>query len=74
MVESNRTYIVSPFATEDDFTFYAVLTDFRYWADHEDELREWCHDHLSLKEKSFEGSVVVFKSEQEYVMFELRWG
>ena len=74
MVETNRKYIVSPFAKDDDFTFYAVLTDFRYWFEHENELREWCAKHLALKEKSFEGSVVTFKSEQEYIMFELRWG
>lgn len=69
---NNKTYVVSPPAIGKDY--YIVLTDYIYWSIYEDSLREWCAKNLSLGVAAFKGSVVTCTTEQEFMMFELRWG
>jgi hypothetical protein len=68
----NSTYVISHGALKDG-SGYIVLTDFLYWIHYEYELKEWCIKNLSLGKKAFVGSVIEYTSEEELVMFILRW-
>ena len=66
------TYIVmneSPIRTP-----AVILSEYIFWANHENELREWCHLNLEKGEEALRGSVLEFKDEKELVLFTLRWG
>jgi hypothetical protein len=47
-----------------------VLTDYRYWANHVDELIEWCRATPGITN---EGMTVVCQTEQSLTLFLLRW-
>ena len=46
-----------------------ILTDFGYWAEHLQELIEWCQENGG----EVNGSTVLFHTEQEITAFVLRW-
>lgn len=66
-----NTYIV--FCPEWTTNPNIILTDFKYWALLEDELRQWCTNNLEKGEAAFEGSFIKLKDDKELVLFELRW-
>lgn len=66
------TYVISHGALKDG-TGYVVLTDFRYWLNKEEELKDWCNKNLSLGANAFVGSIIEFKTKEELVLFMLRW-
>lgn len=51
----------------DSNTFF--LADIKYWAEHEQELREWCQNNRC----ELKGMVVVAETDYAYTMFVLRW-
>lgn len=46
-----------------------VLTNYMYWAEHEEELRTWCKQHNT----NFEGMCIVFPDPQTLTLFTLKW-
>jgi len=48
-------------------TFF--LTDITFWADHEEELKEWCCKNFCLHR----GMTVTALNEYSYMLFGLRW-
>ena len=67
-----ETYIVSKGALKDG-SGYIILTDFLYWMHYENDLKDWCTSHLAKGELAFKGAVIEFTSEDELVLFTLRW-
>jgi len=68
MVQSKERFIVVP----DVLTYEVcmiVLSDYRYWAEHEQELRLWCDKHHA----SFTGMLVCFNDKRTLTAFLLRW-
>ena len=65
-------YVISHGALKDG-SGYIVLTDFFFWASYENELKQWCENNLSKGAEAFQGSVIEFETEQELVLFTLRW-
>ena len=45
------------------------LSDYKFWADHEEELREWCEKNSCLHK----GMTVQALNEYGYTLFLLRW-
>jgi hypothetical protein len=68
----NSTYVISHGAITEG-SGYIVLTDFLHWTKHEEELRDWCTNNLSKGASAFEGAIIEYTSEEELVMFILRW-
>lgn len=67
-----ETYVIAHGAINEG-SGYIVLSDFKYWLDKETDLREWCDKNLSLGSKAFVGSIIEFTTEEELIMFMLRW-
>jgi hypothetical protein len=51
------------------FGLYAIITDYKFYADNEKEIDSWLHSHNCSRE----GMVVQFIDEQTKTMFLLRW-
>ena len=47
-----------------------ILTDMAYWYTHCEELKDWCDTQLGAEQV---GMTVDFASEQDLMMFILRW-
>lgn len=65
---AGRRFIVAP----SDLGFGSrliILSDFGYWADHEAELVTWCNRNNAI----LEGATVELATDQDLVMFLLRW-
>lgn len=62
-----RFFIVSDVLTDE--TKMVILTDFRYWADNEDSLRDWCAENNT----QFAGMTLVFPDGLALTAFLLRW-
>jgi hypothetical protein len=52
------------------FGLYAIITDYKFYADNEKEIDSWLNSHNSSRE----GMVVQFIDEQTKTMFLLKWG
>lgn len=65
--KTNR-FIIAPDELVDNEKL-VILTDYSYWADHADELVEWCNG----RNASTEGMVVVFGDEMSLSDFVLTW-
>jgi hypothetical protein len=46
-----------------------VLTDFAFWATHQDELDEWCKSNGG----TVTGMTVEFEAAEQLTLFTLRW-
>jgi hypothetical protein len=46
-----------------------VLTDFAFWANHQDELDEWCRKNGG----TVTGMTVEFEAAEQLTLFTLRW-
>jgi hypothetical protein len=52
-----------------DGAHLVVLSDYRYWANHIDELVDWCkHNNAEIQ-----GMTVVFKDKDSLLTFALKW-
>ena len=58
-----KTYIAIP------NTKNFVLSDYQYWAEHEQELDDWCQKNFCIRE----GMTVTALNEYGYILFGLRW-
>lgn len=63
----NSRFVITPVKL--DAELYVVLSDFRFWADHIDELAEWCKD----RNCEVTGMVVTFHDDITLTEFVLRW-
>jgi len=61
-------FIVAPHALVDDEKL-VILTDYRYWIDHTDELLKWCTEYGA----EAQGMTVVLPDEKTLMAFVLRW-
>ena len=66
----NNTYFITSVT---GMGYYVVLTDYNYWAECEEQLKEWCNKNLLMGEDALKGSLIQLANEKEYVLFELRW-
>lgn len=62
-------FIIAPEIEGISSKYLVVLTDIPFWADNADNLVEWCRTH-SVKTK---GMTVELETDEQLVMFELRW-
>lgn len=58
-----KTYIAIP------NTKNFVLTDYRFWAEHERELDEWCRKNFCVRA----GMTVTALNDYGHILFGLRW-
>lgn len=68
MVSIKERFIVVPDVLTDNESM-VILTDIQYWADRENELRQWCIKNDS----EFAGMTVVFPNTLSLTAFILRW-
>lgn len=64
---SERFLIIPDVLT--DKTSMVMLTDITYWADNENNLRDWCADN----DTQFVGMTLVFPNKHTLTAFCLRW-
>lgn len=64
-----QRFIIAP-AELVDKEQLVVLTDYKFWSDHTDELIAWCNERNAVTE----GMTVVFGDEVTLTEFVLRWG
>lgn len=50
-------------------TLFFILSNIKFWAEHEQELAEWCKNNNCVHE----GMTVEALDEQAFMMFLLRW-
>jgi len=65
----NSRFIIAPSELVDDGAILIVLSDFRFWSEHSDELDAWCAEHNARTE----GMTVVVFDEVTLTHFVLRW-
>jgi len=68
MVPTQERFIIVPCKLTDTEQM-VILTDIRYWADRETELRAWCSENSS----AFVGMTVVFPDSRTLTAFCLTW-
>ena len=51
-----------------------ILPNYRFWAEHEEEFREWLDNKTEVGRDAMEGMTVSFANEKEELMFRLKWG
>lgn len=68
MVSAQERFFIVPDVLTDE-TNMVILTDFRYWADNEDSLRNWCAENNT----QFVGMTVIFPDERTLTAFCLKW-
>lgn len=66
--KENR-FIVAPHELVDDGVILIVLSDYKYWVDHTDELVAWCKERGAQQQ----GMTVVLPNEVMLTEFVLRW-
>lgn len=68
----NQRFIVveHAIARDNDVAHLVVLTDIRFWADHADELEEWCCQYPGAYQM---GMTVGFDTQELLTLFCLRW-
>ena len=69
MISSKERFVVIPADLLEGNEKMIILAHYNFWAAHEDELRQWCHDNNS----SFVGMTVTVPNEQTLTAFCLRW-
>ena len=65
----NRFIIAAPDLVYDKEPV-VILTDINFWADHIDELNDWCHTTPGVKQQ---GMTLVFDHNPALTLFLLRW-
>ena len=69
MTSSKQRFVIVPVDLLEGFENMIILSDYNFWADHEDELRQWCRVNGS----SFVGMTVTVPNDQTLTAFCLRW-
>jgi len=64
---SSRFVVVPEVLTDQEGL--VILTDYRFWAEHQSELTSWCEE----RNVSFKGMTVVFRDKVSLTEFVLRW-
>ena len=54
-------------------TSYVVIKDYQWWTANEREILNWMAEHLPRGIEHQQGMIVSFESEQDRMMFLLRW-
>lgn len=62
-------FIIAPSELIDDGVNLIVLSDYKYWASHIDDLTAWCKD----RDAEVQGMTVAIKSDATLTEFLLRW-
>lgn len=65
----NRFIVADPFLVETT-KHVIILTDINYWAEHADDLVEWCNLHEGVKTQ---GMTVEIDNDKTLTLFILRW-
>jgi len=52
---------------------YIIISDYRWWAEHETEVYEWMRECLPNGTKHHQGMVVIIENEAAASNFLLRW-
>ena len=68
MVQSKERFIVVPDVLTDE-VYMVILTDYQYWAEHEQELGAWCKQNNA----DFTGMLVCFHNKLSLTSFLLKW-
>lgn len=68
MVPTQERFIVVPDVLTDNSNM-VILTDFRYWAENEDSLRNWCAENNT----QFAGMTLLFPDKPTLTAFCLKW-
>lgn len=50
-----------------------MIADYTWWHDHHYDVIDWMREHLPRGEQHAKGMTIEFDSEQEALMFMLRW-
>jgi hypothetical protein len=50
-------------------TDYFILSDYSFWAEHEDELDQWCKKNMCVRE----GSLITVLNDYARTLFILKW-
>ena len=58
-----KTYVAIP------NTKNFVLSDYKYWAEHEQELDQWCEKNFCVRQ----GMTVTALNDYGYILFGLKW-
>ena len=66
--KQNR-FVIAPAELIDDGAIVIVLSDYKFWAEHADELNAWC----SSRGAETQGMTVVLHDEKVLTEFILRW-
>lgn len=66
--KTNR-FIVADYALLNECDIVVVLTDFEYWTDHYDSLKEWC----AVNGGQVKGMTVSFDNNEQLTVFALKW-
>lgn len=64
-----RRFVLAGQDLHDESGQLIILTDFVFWADHIDELVDWCQRNGG----EIKGSTVIFHQEHQVTSFLLRW-
>ena len=62
-------FIIAPRELVDDGVNLIVLSDYKYWADHIDELTKWCGE----RDAEVQGMTVAIHGDATLTEFLLRW-
>ncbi len=70
--KKGRFLVTGPF-DEEMPDYYIVISDFKWWTNHETEIYLWMDQCLPNGRKHQQGMVVVIKNEVDVSNFLLRW-
>ena len=64
---SKRFDIVHPY--DPDLGTLIILTNYAFWSNHEEELRDWCLNYCAW----YQGMTVTITKDPDVMLFCLRW-
>lgn len=64
-----RRFVLADKSLHEDEGQLIILTDFQFWAEHIEQLLEWCRENGG----EVNGSTVLFRNDEEVTAFVLRW-
>lgn len=70
--DQRRFILAGPFDEEMPH-HYVMIKDYNFWVDHQAQLESWMDTNLSRGRKHQQGMTLTIESEQEAMLFMLRW-
>lgn len=67
--KKNKFIIISADLLDSSDEKLVILSDYKYWANYEDELDAWCELHSASRQ----GMTVAFPDEKTLTAFALKW-